>query len=679
MIPNSRSRLVLVCAPAGRDTAVAVSLLNEIGVQARPTSGIVDLTAAVGDDTCFAVITEEALRGTDLKELAAKLAGQPSWSDLPFIVLTHKGGGPERNPAAARLAEILGNVSFLERPFHPTTFVSVANTALKNRHRQYEARARIEDLHEGEQRLKIALAAGHLGSWELDIDAQELTLSDTCKTAFGRSPEDEFGYRDLLAAIHPDDKPRVLTAIQATVETGRDYIVEYRTLWPSGGDHWIEVRARRTTGRHKRPVLVGVSLDITARKLIEYRLAAANDMLEQRVAERTHELEQAHARVLEEIAQRERTEEQLRQAQKMEMIGQLTGGVAHDFNNLLMAVIANLDLLKRHVADDPRTMRLIDGAIQGANRGASLTQRLLAFARRQELKLVPMDITDLVRGIGDLLTKSVGAQIELRYELRPDLAPTLVDTNQVELALLNLVVNARDAMPDGGSVTISTDQVMLAGDVHLPDGVYLSLTVTDTGIGMSEETLAKATEPFFSTKELGKGTGLGLSMIHGLAIQLNGALRLSSKLNEGTRAEFLIPATEVGAPVPEPVAEARPRQVGSQKTILVVDDDPLIAMSTVDLLEDLGHVVIEANSGAEALQFVESGRKIDLVITDYSMPKMNGGQLASALRSTHPDLPILLATGYAELPPGTEIDLPRLSKPYDQQQLEREIAKLLDR
>lgn len=639
-------------------------------------SGVADLAAAMDDESCFVIVTEEALRGADLNQLARKLIDQPSWSDLPFIVLTQKGGGPERNPAAARLAEILGNVTFLERPFHPTTFVSVANTALKNRHRQYEARARIDELHEGEQRLKTALEAGNLGSWELDVDRGELAMTDAGKAAFGRKPGDAFDYFDLLASIHPDDKARVSDAIRNTVETGRDYMVEYRTLWPSGGDHWIEVRARRTIGRNNRKLLVGVAHDITLRKEIQSRLAAANDQLEQRVAERTSELEQAHARVLAEIAQRERTEEQLRQAQKMEMIGQLTGGVAHDFNNLLMAVIANLDLLKRNVPNDPKAARLIDGAIQGANRGASLTQRLLAFARRQELELAPKDMSELVRGLGDLLIKSVGAQVELRYELQDDLAPALVDANQVELALLNLVVNARDAMPDGGIVTISTGRVFLQGDRQLPDGLYVVLAVTDTGTGMSEETLGKATEPFFSTKELGKGTGLGLSMIHGLAIQLKGALRLSSELGEGTRAEFIVPATDIRAAVPERVSGSARREESSKKTILVVDDDPLIAMSTVDLLEDLGHDVIEANSGAEALDHVESGRGIDLVITDYSMPKMNGGQLAAAIRGKYPDLPILLATGYAELPPGADLELPRLSKPYNQQQLAREIAKL---
>lgn len=367
----------------------------------------------------------------------------------------------------------------------------------------------------------------------------------------------------------------------------------------------------------------------------------------------------------------------LRQAQKMEVVGQLTGGVAHDFNNLLMAISANLDLLRRHVPDDPKTARLIDGAVQGANRGASLTQRLLAFARRQELELAPTNLTELVAGVRDLITKSVGPNVELRYELDTGVPPALVDVNQIELALLNLVVNARDALPEGGCVTIGTGRVALRGDKHLADGTYVRLAVTDDGIGMDAETLAKAAEPFFSTKELGKGTGLGLSMAHGLALQLGGGLRLNSVLGEGTCAELLLPATQARlqapAPASEPIADVAPER----RRILVVDDDPLIAMSTVDLLEDLGHVVREVNSAAEAIRCVESGEQFDLVVTDYSMPRMNGGQLALALRRIRPDLPILLATGYADLPAGAEIDLPRLPKPYDQKQLQREIAKLL--
>lgn len=371
-------------------------------------------------------------------------------------------------------------------------------------------------------------------------------------------------------------------------------------------------------------------------------------------------------------------EEALRQSQKMEIVGQLTGGVAHDFNNLLMAIIANLDLLKRHCPEDPRTARLIDSAMKGANRGASLTQRLLAFARRQELNLAPADLSELVRGVSGLLFKSVNSSIELRQDLRAGLPLALVDTNQVELALLNLVVNARDALPDGGLISIVTDCVLLSGDEQLPDGCYIRLAVTDNGVGMNDETLAKATDPFFSTKELGKGTGLGLSMIHGLAMQLKGSLRLHSRVRHGTTAELLFPVTTREPTNVEPQRElGQVDAVRLNYRILVVDDDALIAMSTVDMLEDLGHIVREANSGLEALKMIEDGELFDLVVTDYSMPKMNGGQFAIAARKLQPKLPILLATGYADLPEGSEIALPRLSKPYDQRLLQREISKLM--
>jgi nitrogen-specific signal transduction histidine kinase/CheY-like chemotaxis protein len=394
------------------------------------------------------------------------------------------------------------------------------------------------------------------------------------------------------------------------------------------------------------------------------------------VRERTKEVNAAHQTLLEEVAQRERAEEQLRQSQKMEAIGQLTGGVAHDFNNLLMVVLGNLELLGKHVGGDAKATRLVDGAIQGARRGAALTQRLLAFARQQDLQVKPVDLTELVSGMNDLLRRSVGSSISIKTTLPATLPPALVDANQLELALLNLAVNARDAMPDGGTLSISLREEQVAGDDGALDkGAYLVLAVADSGTGMDAETLKKAVDPFFSTKELGKGTGLGLSMIHGLAVQLNGALRLTSELGVGTIAELWLPATERR---PERPAEAeRPvPQAASRLKILLVDDDALIAMSSVEMLEDLGHEVVEANSGAQALELI-SGQHFDLVITDYSMPGMTGAQLAQATRDIHPGLPIVLATGYADLPAGTDIDLPRLAKPYDQAQLAKEIAKAM--
>jgi PAS domain S-box-containing protein len=618
------------------------------------------------------------LRTADLGGIRARLAGQPAWSDLPFIILTRRGSKLEPSAEAMAMHEIAGNVALLERPFHPATFVSVVRTAFKGRQRQYEARNRMEELHEGEERLRTALLAGHLGAWELDLTTSALTASPACKAIFGRAEDAPFSYDDLIQSIHQDDRARMQKAVNVTVESGTDCAVEFRHLWPDGTLHWAEIRARLGRDRvGRRPRLVGVSSDITDRKTGEEMLRRLNETLEERVAARTAELTAAHATVLAEIEQRERAEEQLRQAQKMEMIGQLTGGVAHDFNNLLMAVLGNLDLLRKHVPDDPRTTRLINGALQGAQRGAALTQRLLAFARRQDLKVEPTNLANLISGAADLIERSAGSQIELRLDIPADIPLTLVDANQIELAVLNLVVNARDAMPDGGVLSIAVDHQDAPPTSDLAPGRYVRLTVADTGHGMDARTLHKATDPFFSTKELGKGTGLGLSMVHGLAMQLNGALRLTSKVGHGTQAELWLPVTSMAAEQVKPAMTELNGEATERITILVVDDDALIAMSTVDMLEDLGHEVIEANSGDRALEILRKDDTVDLLVTDYSMPRMNGAQLAAAARKIRPELPILLATGYAELPAGSALDLPKINKPYQQDQLAAEIVKVL--
>jgi PAS domain S-box-containing protein len=669
----------VVFAPHGRDAAVALRLLEEAGIPADMCLDIDQFQRALSDSACFAVATEEALRSADLRGIVGWVAGQASWSDFPFLILTRRGGGPDQDPDVARLLDLLGNVTFLERPFHPTTFASVARTALKSRQRQYDARTRIEELYEGEERLRTALQAGRLGSWELNLNNWVLTASPVCKGLCGFGPDEPMSFDQLLAAVHPDDRASMKQAIDTSFETGADYAVDYRTVWRDGSTHWTESQARLVWDRFTDITrLVGVSSDITSRKTAEARLRQLNETLEERVKQRTTELEQAHRTVLGEIDQRERAEEQFRQAQKMETIGQITGGVAHDFNNLLMAVLANLDLLRKHVPNDARLRRLIDGAMQGARRGATLTQRLLAFARRQELHIEARSLVEVVQGMKDLLERSVGQQIELHIELPPQVAPTLLDTNQIELALLNLVVNARDAMPEGGVLTIRVDECETAESGDLPPGRYVRLIARDTGLGMDSETLRRATEPFFSTKELGKGTGLGLSMIQGLALQLNGALRLASEPGKGTLAELWLPVTAVAA-VHAPAAAETPsgEDATPRMTILVVDDDPLIALSTVGMLEDLGHEVIEAGSGAAALEILRNGARVDLMITDYSMPKMTGLQLAEAARALRPGLPILLATGYAELPPGSDLELPRMAKPYQQETVAAEIAKLV--
>ncbi|WFP95106.1 MULTISPECIES: ATP-binding protein [Ensifer] len=677
-IPN-RDAIALIHAPLGRDAQIAAALLSEAGIRPKIGKDVAAFVSALDEDVAFAVVTEEALRSADLRPLSAWIKSQPSWSDLPFIILTHRGGGPERNPSASRLLEVLGNVSFVERPFHATTFISVARSALRGRRRQYEARLRIEALDEGERRLKTALEAGHLGAWELDLTTYALTTSITCRGVFGRSAGGAFTYGDLLAATHPDDVERMKTAMQATIESGADYAIEYRTVWPDRSIHWAEMRAQLYRDRRGNAVkLVGVSSDITARVSSEEQQKRLNEILEERVAERTAELHKAHGTVMAEVAQRERAEAQLRQAQKMEAIGQLTGGVAHDFNNLLMAVLGNLELLRKHTGGDAKAERLIDGALQGAKRGASLTQRLLAFARRQDLSVDPVDLGELVREMTDLLNRSVGTGIVIEIRIPDRMDPVLADSNQLELALLNLVVNARDAMPNGGTICISLQVENVAKpEGELAAGRYGVLSVADEGHGMDDNTLQKAIEPFFSTKELGKGTGLGLSMIHGLALQLQGALRLTSTPGKGTRAELWIPVSDESPVVSKDTEVSEPDQRVKPLRVLLVDDDFLIAMSSVDMLVDLGHEVVEAHSGKEALAHLKDDGRFDLLITDYSMPEMTGGDLANAARDLFPDLPILIASGYAELPPGIDFDVARLAKPYSQQQLAVEIESVL--
>jgi signal transduction histidine kinase/CheY-like chemotaxis protein len=681
--PGASSERAVILAPTGRDASVAAALIREAGYYANICVDLAALMHEIEGGAGLAVIADEAIKTADLRGLMHWLNDQPSWSDFPIVLLTHQGGGPERNPDAVRLGQVLGNVTFIERPFHPTTLVSVVGSAVRGRRRQYETRAILENLTESESLLQTALRAGHLGALELHLPEFELEASDTCRASFGRRPGEPFSYQDLLAAVHPDDRARRLEVLDRTIKTGNDYSIEYRNIWPDGSQHWVEVRARavrRPDGSIKS--LVGVSSDITARKVAEIeretllaQLAAERTALAELTATLEQRVEQRTADLMKEVAAREKAQEQLRQAQKMETIGQLTGGVAHDFNNLLMAVMGNLDLLRKRLPDDPRMHRLIDGALQGAERGASLTQRLLAFARQQDLRAVAVDLRALIQGMIDLLERSLGPRVALRLELPEGLPPARIDANQLELAVLNLAINARDAMPDGGSIDIKVAEYQAGGDPALTCGRYLKLSVIDTGKGMTPEILKRAIEPFFSSKPLGKGTGLGLSMVHGLAVQLGGALQLSSTVGKGTTATLLLP---VATAVPETERPAlKQHKVNRSAVILFVDDDPLIAMSTTEMLEDLGHHVIGASSGLHALDILKSEQPLDLMMTDHVMPGMTGIELAAASREVRPSLPILLATGYAELPEGAQLDLPRLAKPYHQDQLRDRLDQLL--
>jgi len=371
--------------------------------------------------------------------------------------------------------------------------------------------------------------------------------------------------------------------------------------------------------------------------------------------------------------------EALYQSQKMESLGQLTGGIAHDFNNLLNAVVGSLELLRKQEKNE-RQLGLIDNALTGATRGITLTQRMLAFARKQELKVRPVNIYELVGGMTDLLSRSLGPSIELETLFPVGLLPAFADAGQIELAILNLAVNARDAMPAGGKITISAKNEFVpdGAQTRLAPGKYIRIAVADTGEGMDAETLARASEPFFTTKGVGKGTGLGLSMVSGTAQQLGGRLDLQSEPGKGTAAVLWLPVAEPAAP---PIEIEETRAIDNVSTvslsILAVDDDALILMNTVALLEDLGHTVVEASSGREALQRLEEGQAFDLIITDHAMPQMTGGQLIAEVAKRWPDLPIILATGYIDMPAGLPLGVTRLAKPFWQSDLEKGIAEAI--
>lgn len=375
-----------------------------------------------------------------------------------------------------------------------------------------------------------------------------------------------------------------------------------------------------------------------------------------------------------------RAREALFQSQKLDAIGQLTGGVAHDFNNLLMVILTSLELIRRRIPQDDSLQRLVNNAVQGAKRGATLTQRMLAFARRQELKPVAVDVSALLLGMRDLLERSLGPTIRLVSEFPAELRWVLIDANQLELAILNLAVNARDAMPQGGTLTVSARlETLEEPSGTLAAGSYVCLSMADNGAGMDADTLARATEPFFTTKGPGKGTGLGLPMVHGLAAQSGGRLVLTSSVGIGTTVELWLPTapTDAGS-ARDPDAPARQAERAASMLIVAVDDDALVLDGTVSMLQDLGHKVLSANSGQQALDVILNEHDVSLLITDQVMPGMTGAELIERLAKTRPRIPVILATGFGEVPDDLDRTAIRLAKPYDQNQLADAIRKVFD-
>ncbi|MBP1807609.1 PAS domain-containing protein [Rubellimicrobium aerolatum] len=798
------SERALVLAPRGRDATIASMILREAGIAADACATLPDLLREMDKGTGFVLVTEETLVTADLAPLSDWLADQPEWSDLPFILLTSQGGGVERNPAARRFLEVLGNVTFLERPFHPTTLVSLARSALRGRRRQYEARARLEALRDGEAALRAlnadlerqvterALARGR--TWALSPEIMGVLNAEgifeqsnpAWQAVLGWS-EPEVASRVFFDFIHPDDLSKTRAAWTAAVERGEPALrFENRYRHKDGGWRWLSWIAVPDDGK-----VYCTAREVTAEKgqaealaertaeLVLYRnvvesdrfpicaydadmrvttfnTAHADDFL--RVMGRPAALgevlpdlfppEQAavlqafieralggetftveadfgdpdmtvphweldfapvrdeagrivgafhHARDVSDrlraTAELRALEEQLRQSQKMEAVGQLTGGLAHDFNNLLAGIQGSLEMIgtrtrQGRMAD---VDRYLVAAQEAARRAAALTHRLLAFSRRQTLAPRATDVDALVAGMEELLRRTVGPGIEMEVARGPDVWAVEVDPNQLENALLNLVINARDAMPDGGRITIETANRALdkraARERDIAPGHYVSLSVTDTGTGMPPEVAARAFDPFFTTKPLGVGTGLGLSMVYGFARQSGGQVRIHSAVGQGTTVSLYLPRHTGGAeghevaPLDAP-GEAVPAAHG--ETVLVIDDEALVRMLVVDALTDLGFATLEAANGPEGLAVLRSPARIDLLVTDVGLPGgLNGRQVADAARTLRPGLPVLFVTGYAEtavlshghLDPGMEV----MTKPFGVQEIGRRVRAILSK
>nr|WP_240202450.1 ATP-binding protein [Pseudomonas sp. ICBG1301] len=541
-------------APLGRDSTLALQMLNEAHYDGIVAHSLGALCEALEQGAGLLIIAAEALRGVELAPLLDYLARQPAWSDLPIVLMTHHGGH-QRN-GSAHLGGLLGNVTFLERPFHPVTLISLVSAALRGRRRQYEARDRLIELSTSQQRL------------------------------------------------------------QTTLES-----------------------------------------------------------LEQQVEERT--------------AQLRHNEDALRQSQKMEAVGQLTGGIAHDFNNMLTGIIGSLEMLRRRVArgklDDLDS--LIDLGVTSANRAASLTHRLLAFSRRQSLDAKPVQINQLVSSMGELLKRSINESIVLDMRLAAGLWTAEADPNQLESALLNLVINARDAMPGGGRLVVETsnrhlDSVFTAAYGTLEPGDYVELSVSDTGCGIPEGLMSRVFDPFFTTKPIGQGTGLGLSMIYGFARQSHGHVTIHSEVDKGTTVSLFLPRFHGEITQAEATDPALLPFAGAEETVLIVEDDPAVRVLVSTVLKELGYAYVEAADAPSALPIIESEQRIDLMISDVGLPGMNGRQLAEIGRQIRPELKVLFITGYAEhaavrggfLDPGMQL----ITKPFTFDMLTAKVREMIN-
>jgi len=656
-------RRILVSAPFGRDADSVATLLRQENYNVVVCLDIAEVAEAIDESIGAILLTEEALV-KDVDKLKSALDAQPSWSDVPFVLLAAPRTSRAPNGRLSQLAlfDLASNSVVLERPLGRASLFSAVASAMRLRSKQFQMRDRLAELDESETRLRLATSAAGVGTWDFDLITGELRWDKRCRAMFGILSDRQVSYEaGFLAGLHPDDRERSDQAVKDALRPGGsgEYEIDYRTIGIEDGvERWIAAKGGTIFVDGKAVRFVGTAIDISERKRTQEALARSeaalrlerealddlNRNLEARVVQRTAELE-------EEMAARSRAEEALRQAQKMEAIGQLTGGIAHDFNNMLTGIIGGINLAKRRIASGrvEEVGRFMDAATESAHRAAALIARLLAFSRRQTLDATSLDVAAQLLATKELLERTLPETIAIELKVTADVGYAMADANQLESALLNLAINARDAMPDGGRLTITAEQCRVAASEAgaLDAGNYVMIAVEDTGVGMPPEILEKVFDPFFTTKPIGQGTGLGLSMIYGFTQQSGGQVRIDSCPGQGTSIKLYLPAA-LGAETQEEQGDAESPSEGSGQTVLVVEDDDAVRLLICEVLMDLSYRVLEAEDADAALRTLTATGRIDLMVSDVGLPGMNGRQLADVARQHRPDLPVLFVTGYAE-------------------------------
>ena len=669
---------ILILAPRGRDASVISAVLDRSGLTNRICTDVAGWLDCLQAGAGTALVTEEALADGGTADLFAWLDAQPPWSDFPFIVLATRQAG-RRTERAAELLRRLGNVVLLERPINAETLTSAVASSLRARRRQYQAREHLLERERAQEQLRLAneglerrvaertreveaahetlafaLDAAGMTSWDIDIVTGAHRRSPRFDAVFGYEGAGRAWDRDsLLAHVVEEDREAAEHAFAEVSQTGR-LDLECRIRRDDGAVRWIAMRGQVKRDEAGMPLrIAGILMDRTDQHV---------------------------------------TEEALRQAQKLEAVGQLTGGVAHDFNNLLTVIVGGLDMMLRRPEQVDRVKRLAEAAMGAARRGEQLTQQLLAFSRRQMLRPQTLNPNRLLIDFRPLAERAATGAVELAFDLDPALDPIRIDPAQFEAAVLNLIVNARDALEGRNGharIAVTSRNVRLGtaavADRGVPPGPYVVISVSDTGSGIPADKLQRVFEPFFTTKEVGKGTGLGLSQVYGFTRSAKGFAQIESEVGAGTTVSLYFPRStdpageEAGT---GPVAAIPLRRAGEGETVLLVEDDEPVLGMAVESLEELRYRVIVARNAAEALEHLRGVERIDILFSDVVMPGgMNGSQLAAEAQRVRPGIKILLTSGYvANLDEGQVIghgELPVLNKPYRRDELARSLRLVL--